>query len=104
MIKNIFLKESERKLINKLCQKCTGDDYDRYCINKFSTYFTWTAYFDDGIEMNVKVCSGDYGEPLWIESVLFENGNEIACSEVQDRLKDDFIMEYGNKYYIIHFI
>lgn len=103
MIKNIMVKEDLRRKINALCETCTEQDYDDNGINKFSTWISWTASFDDNIEIDVKVCSGDYGEPLWVEAVLFENGIEIDCSSVFDRLKDDWIFNHKNQYYIVHF-
>lgn len=45
---------------------------------------TYTAIFDDGVESDIKVCNGDTGP--YIDSVMFEDGNEIGFLEVRDTL------------------
>lgn len=43
----------------------------------------FTVDFGNGINVDIKLCNGDTGP--WIDSILFENGNEIfalePCSE-----------------------
>lgn len=49
----------------------------------------FTAEFDDGLEVDVKVVNSDGGPGEggpWSEAVLFQDGSEIACSEVCDTL------------------
>lgn len=74
--------ESYRKMM-------TADDldYGEYGISRYSTVKSWAVDFGNGYEMDLKVCSGDSGEPLWCEAVLFKNGCEVECSEVYDNLE-----------------
>lgn len=51
---------------------------------------TWTANFPNGVDMDIKFCCGDIHDtdsnPLWTEAVLFDNGFEIAHTDVEDDL------------------
>ena len=59
-----------------------------------------TATFDDGIEIDIKLCGADYDYP-WTEAVLFENGSECCCSEPCEGFVGEWQMEYNGDIYIV---
>lgn len=70
-----------------------GFDYGERGVAKYATVKNWTVKFPDGLEMDVKVCSSNDGDPLWSEAVLFENGSERGCTEAQDELLGEYSVE-----------
>ena len=75
-----------------LMQSKNRVDYGKYGIEKFATIQRQTVVIDPyvNLEADVKICSGDDGDPLWCEAVLFEDGSEVEHTEVLDTLKDGF--------------
>lgn len=70
---------------------------------------TYTARFDDGIEVDVKVCMGDPYDgsevnPLWTEAVLFRNGFEQCASEPGDELFGEWEMECDGNTYVVEVV
>ena len=64
-------------------------DYRENLIPKYSTLENKTIPARLGsidYEIDVKLCSGDDGDALWTECVLFRDGVEECCSEVSDSL------------------
>lgn len=57
------------------------------CFGETET-FSKTAIFDDGVEMDIKMCGVKYREGEsnlpGVEAVLFMNGSELCCSEPAD--------------------
>lgn len=70
----------------------------RECILSEDETRTWTAVFDDGFEMDIKVC-GCKDEPAFTEAVLFKNGYEVACTDCYDELLGEWSIEYNNNKY-----
>ena len=66
--------------------------------------YTWTAKFQDGTEVDVKVCDAEEeGGGAWSEAVLFdENGCELSCTEPDDTLAGDWYLFDGDDMYIVH--
>lgn len=57
----------------------------------------WTARFDvPGYEMDIKICSSGYAQPLWSEAVLFYNGKQLSCSEPGSELKGEWTLHGNN--------
>lgn len=75
--------------------ECLGED----------TTISYTACFDNGIEMDIKCCGVQYHENesnlAWTEAVLFENGAEVACTEVEDEFIGEWVCEYDNDEYVV---
>lgn len=44
---------------------------------------TVTAVFPDGMKMDVKCCGCD-NDPSWTEAVLFQDGSEVCCTDVEE--------------------
>ena len=67
---------------------------------------TETAYFSDGLEMDIKICGVQYegngNDSAYTEAVLFtSNGSEICCTEPGDDFLGIWELENdGNKYIV----
>lgn len=71
-------------------------DYEKNSIPRFSTIKSWTINYGDGYEVDLKICSGNDGEPLWCEAVLFINGSEVECTDVYDSVDGDWMLYDSN--------
>ena len=60
-----------------------------------------TAKFDNGIEMDIKLCGAQDDYP-WTEAVLFNNGSEVCCSEVSDEYVGEWELEYNGNQYVVY--
>lgn len=63
---------------------------------------SYTATFENNIEIDIKCCGSNNG-PSWIEAVMFENGQELYCSECYDNILDtvSFTTDNGDVYNVI---
>lgn len=99
-IEHMTLKIPELEKYNQL-MSLTEPDYDEHNLKQYSVIASWTADFGEGIQVDVKVCTSENRTPLWCEAVLFNNGNEVACSEVMDELDRDWTFEYNGTVYVV---
>lgn len=76
-------------------------DYEENDIPRYGTVKSWTVDLGDGYEADIKVCSSNDGEPLWCEGVLFLNGCECCCTEVDNRLDGMYVLEHNGKTFIV---
>lgn len=74
-------------------------DYETNQIPRYSTVESWTADFGGDIQMDIKICSSQDGDPLWCEGVLFRHGSECGCTEVFDTLDIEFRVDYEGEAY-----
>lgn len=59
-----------------------------------------TAVFDNGFEMDIKLCGADDDYP-WAEAVLFdENGGELCHTDVEEEYFGVWELEYDGDTYI----
>lgn len=90
--REIVLSETEKTFVMKCLEEkdMMGEDD------------TWskTAVFDNGIEMDIKLCGSRDGVS-WTEAVLFRNGSEVCCSEVSDEFFGEWSLEFNNDEYIV---
>ena len=74
-------------------EECFGED----------AVITYTAKFEDGMEMDIKLCGVQYEEEEsnlpWTEAVLFRNGCELTHSEVSDEYFGLWELEYDGDVY-----
>lgn len=68
-------------------------DYEKSDIPRYSTVESWSVNAGDGYEIDVKVSSGNDGDPLWCEAVLFLNSYEQACSGPECSLEGEWQLE-----------
>ncbi len=78
--------------------ECMGEDVT----------ITNTVKFDDGTEMDIKICGVQYRPDFdsnlpWTEAVLFKNGIEIGYTEPSDEYEGKWFIEDhdGNTYTVI---
>lgn len=61
---------------------------------KYALIESWTVKFDDPkYEMDIKICSSDYADPLWSEAILCQNGQQVAYSDPESELAGEWILE-----------
>lgn len=61
-----------------------------------------TAKYDNGFEMDIKICGADNDCP-WTEAVLFnEDGAELVCSEVSEGFFGEWELEYDGNIYVVN--
>lgn len=56
---------------------------ERQDVKSFYAFETFTAEFDNDLEVDVKVCNG---RPPYVDSIMFKNGYEVSVTEVSERL------------------
>lgn len=98
--RNIELTAEETKYVRTILTTQPSEEGE--CFGE-TEIFSKTAVFDDGIEMDIKMCGVKYREGEsnlpWVEAVLFKNGSELCCSEPADDMFDEWELEYdGVKY------
>jgi hypothetical protein len=59
-----------------------------------------TAVFDNGYEIDIKLCSADDGG-YWTEAVLFWNGSEVCCTEPCDDFFGEWELECDGTIYSV---
>lgn len=72
-------------------------DYEKEKIAKYETVVAWGVAFDEGYDVDIKVCASNNGDPLWCEAVLFLNGSEVSCTDVADELVGTWELFDGEK-------
>ena len=98
MTKEIILSKEEVTFLNKLMTMTGEEIYEEYGYKRDET-FTFTVSFEDEIEADVKLVICEDDTP-YIEGVLFENGNQIACTEPDyNSILGEYNFEYNDKEY-----
>ena len=100
--KVIYIKKSEEKFCDKYLKNEPKNEDE--CLPEGCQYVN-TAVFDDGHEMDIKLCGVRYEEgsvnTAWTEAVLFFDRREVACSEVCEEYTGTWELEHnGNKYIV----
>lgn len=75
------------------------------CLGEDET-ITYTARFDNGVEVDVKCCGVRYREDeecntAWCEAVLFDGRVEACCDYGEDDFFGEWQLEYGGDDYIV---
>ena len=76
------------------------------CDKSGDTIQTFTGSFENGYEVDIKVCncSDKFGAP-WVDAVLFDNnGSEILCLDVRDTLLGEYVFNDGIEMYVVNVI
>lgn len=99
--KTVFVPKTEIDRLNRLLDVVYDEeDMEREGVDFDSTLFLRTVKFDDGHEVDVKVCSGQHN--LWSEAVLFDpEGNEVSCVDdcSYDHIDGEWRLEYKDVEY-----
>lgn len=105
--KTIVIPKEYVSMINNWFTEPTDEDNfnDNY-MNEDETY-TKTAKFENGYEMDIKICGiSDYekggSNTMWSEAVLFdETGVELTCSEPEDSYFGIWELEYDGDTFVV---
>jgi len=62
---------------------------------------SYTAKFDDGYEVDVKICGSDDGKP-WTEAVLFHNGSEVCFTEPSEYIIGEWCLETEDTSFVVN--
>lgn len=97
-IKTLYIDDAKIEEYNRLMSGPV--DYDAHDLKSDATVDCWTVKFPKGLEMDIKVCSGQRydNDPLWTEGVLFRKGSEISHTDVEEQLDTDFQCSFDNKH------
>ncbi len=94
-VEKLKLSATEIKKYERL-MNLPKDHEDLENFPKYSLIKSWTVKFDiPGYEMDIKVCSSGYADPLWSEAVLFFEGKQLASSEPESELAGEWTL-YAN--------
>lgn len=82
----------------------TGNQiYDKFGLKRDET-ITYTANFEDGYEVDIKLVICEDESKPYTEAVLFNNGSEVTCSEPEGDMLGDWELETDTTKFIIHII
>lgn len=71
--------------------RLTGDEiYQKFGLKR-DEVITTTSYFENGMQMDVKLVICEGTDRPYTEAILFDHGSEVACSEVAE----DFFGEWS---------
>ena len=59
---------------------------------------TYTANFDNGMEVDIKICKGD---PPFVDAVLYHEGEEVQLLDVTDELLGEYLFYYEGELYSV---
>lgn len=77
----------------------TEVNFEKEMVDTDATLLTLTAKFDDQVEADIKVCSGQNN--CYVDAVLFDKGSEVCVSETCEKLLGDFYFTYKGNEYIV---
>lgn len=100
----LFISKAENRQIRRYLNKNATREEDNF---NESDSFSITAKFQDGIEMDIKMCGVQFEEngtsnSPWTEAVLFKDSGEVACTDVEDEFTRDWELEHEGNTYITH--
>lgn len=99
----IKLSKEETEFVERvLTVEPTNEDE---CMGEDET-FTKTVKFENGVEMDIKICGVQYNEDEasnlpWTEAVLFRNNSEVCCSEPEIDFLGEWILEDDDDEYVV---
>lgn len=103
MTQNIIISKKEMELINDLLNLNGDEIYQKYGLKRDESIIH-TAKFPNEIEADIKlvICDGD--DKPYTEGILFENGSEIMCTDVEDTYAGIWEFEYNDTEYIVNVV
>lgn len=90
--KKLMLSKKESDYINKMLGVTDGMGEDDTIVN--------TVEFDNGIEIDVKLCGCDDDYP-WTEAVLFKDGMEVCFTDPHDLYFGEWDFQYRGDEYVV---
>lgn len=95
-----YIPQADADRYNRLMQ-ADQVNYEEHDIPRYAVVKSWSVNLGDGYEAEIKVCSSNYGDPLWCEGVLFLHGSECGCTEVSDDLLGEYWFEHNGEQFLI---
>lgn len=93
-IQRVNITPSQAKVIEGYLNASNEDEYQGE-----DNTISVTAVFPDGMEMDVKCCGCD-DAPSWTEAVLFRDGSEVCCTDVEEEFPGPWELDYNGRRYI----
>ena len=89
-----YLKIPRKKIQNyERLMNLPKDHPDLEDFPKYALIESWNVRFDDPhYEMQIKVCSSGYADPLWSEAILFKDGQQVAYTEPESELGGEWTL------------
>ena len=91
----IEIPKKDYELYSKLLTMTGNEIYAKYGFKRDET-FTYTANFPNNTECDVKLVICENEDKPYIEAILFQNGCEIAVSDVGDNIIDTWTLTDDN--------
>lgn len=91
------IKQEDAEYFQQLLDK-TEINFHKMKIAEDSTIETFTFYFGNNIEADIKVCSGQNN--CFLDPILFENGSEVCLLDPEGDLIGEYVFEYNGVEYI----
>lgn len=99
--KTLKISKKEDELIRKYLTRIPKNESE--CFGENDS-FTRTVKFDDGMEMDIKLCGVEFLDDSsnlpYTEAVLFKNGSEVSCSDACDNFTGEWELENGKNTYV----
>ena len=101
---NIYFTKKHIDFVNKLGKtNLKEEDFSKHNLLKFSCCFFDSVIFKNGYQADIKVCSGDIGDSVWCEMVLFDkDSNELSCTDVRETIDGEWELEYKGDVYKVY--
>lgn len=103
-VESVCITRKNIDLINELGKTNLEEkDFSKHNLLKFSCFFVDGVIFKNGYQADIKACSGDIGDSVWCEMVLFdENENELSCTDVRETIDGEWKLEYKGDVYTVY--
>lgn len=100
MQQTIKLTPAQNTYYKELLDMTGPEIYDKYGLKRDET-IVHTAYFDDGIEIDIKlvICDGD-SKP-YTEAVAFENSGQVAMTDIEDYFAGEWELSINDSDYTV---
>ncbi len=103
--KSIIVPAQKAGYITKILQHEPENQDD--CFGEDET-ISYTASFENGIEVDVKICGVQYEEGKsnlpWTEAVMFQRGSEVQCSEPESEFFGKWEFKNDDDTYLVYII
>lgn len=99
-----YLKIPRRKIQNyERLMNLPKDHADLEDFPKYALIESWHVRFDNPhYEMQIKICSSGYADPLWSEAILLKDGQQVAYTEPESELSGEWeLVDDGATFVVI---
>ena len=86
---NALVEQKEMDYLNELLTMDCGAIYDKYGIGNKEVIYVSTAYFGNGVIVDIKVCMCDDDETPYVDTILFSENKDGSYSEENCEVVDE---------------